>query len=315
MMRVRVFDGSTVLDGDEALLDRPGNKWIDVLEPDEALLGRLGQRFGLHKLALEDCMHLDQRPKLEAYDSHQFLVLQGFSCADDKLEDVTMHELHFFLGKDWLVTVHEKGHDAIAHAHKRIDADPAGTLGRGVDFVAYLVADALVDRNFPLFDRFGDALEDLEERIFEGPPNQDLILEVFALRRTLVSLRRTLSPQRDVVGLLARPGLPQVQERTTLYFRDVYDHLVRIYEQLDTTRDLVGNAIEAYHSAVAHRTAEISKQLTIFASVFMPLSFVVGFFGQNFEPLGARPFMWGMLAVTVLVPLVMRWWFKHKEWI
>lgn len=315
MIRVRVYDGGTVLDGDEALLDRPGPKWIDVLEPTEELLGRLGQRFKLHKLALEDCMHLDQRPKLEAYDSHQFLVLQGFSCAEDRLDDVTMHELHFFLGSDWVITVHEKGHDAIAAAHKRIDADPAGTLGRGVDFVAYLVADALVDRNFPMLDRFGDALEDLEERIFSGPPNQALILEVFALRRTLVMVRRTLSPQRDVVGLLARTGIPQVQERTTLYFRDVYDHLVRIYEQLDTTRDLVSNVIEAYHSAVAHRTNDISKQLTIFASVFMPLSFVVGFFGQNFDVLSAKPFLWTMLGVTVTLPLVMRWWFKHKNWV
>lgn len=315
MMRVRVFDGGAVLDGDEALLSHPGPKWVDVLEPTEEVLASLGERYGLHKLALEDCMHLDQRPKLEAYDSHQFLVLQGFSCPDDKLHEPTLHELHFFLGRDWLVTVHDKGHDAIAQAHKRIDADPAGTLGRGVDFVAYLIADALVDRNFPLLDRFGDALEDVEERIFSGPPDQALIHEAFGLRRALVTVRRTLSPQRDVVGLLARPGIAQVQDRTTLYFRDVYDHLVRIYEQLDTTRDLVANVIEAYHSAVAHRTNDISKQLTIFASVFMPLSFIVGFFGQNFEALSATHYFWGMLGLCVSLPLVMRWWFQHKGWV
>ncbi len=315
MIRVRVLDGETLLDGDEALLDHAGPKWIDVLEPTEELLARLGQRFGLHKLALEDCMHLDQRPKLEDYATHQFLVLQGFSCGADSIADITLHEVHFFLGKDWLVTVHEKGHDARDLAHKRLDADAKATLGRGVDFVAYLVADALVDRNFPLLDRLVDALEDLEERIFDGPPDQALIQQAFELRRTLVMLRRTLSPQRDVMAMLARPGLPQVQERTTLYFRDVYDHLVRISEQLEATRDLVGNVIEAYHSAVAHRTNDISKQLTIFAALFLPLSFIVGFFGQNFEVLSGPGFLWAMLGLMVAVPAGMGWWFRHKRWL
>jgi magnesium transporter len=314
MLRVRVYDGGTVLDGDEALLDRPGPKWVDVLQPSEDVLQRLGERFGLHKLALEDCLHLDQRPKLEDYGTHQFLVLQGFSCAAESFDDVTMHELHMFLGADWLITVHEKGAEVVALAHKRVDADPKGTFGRGVDFLAYLVADSLVDRNFPLLDRFSDALEELEERIFDGQPGHALLQRAFELRRTLVMVRRTLSPQRDVVALLARPGLPQVSDRTTLYFRDVYDHLVRIYEQLDASRDLIGNVLEAYHSSVANRTNDITKQLTIFASLFLPLSFIVGFFGQNFDVLSQAPFFWTMLGLMVALPTGMVWWFRRKGW-
>lgn len=314
MLRVRVFDNGRILEGGEPLLDSAGLKWIDVLQPDEPTLEALAKRFGLHKLAIEDCLHLDQRPKLEEYGEHQFLVLQGFSTPTASWRDMEMHEMHFFLGKDWLISVHEKAHACIEQTHKRLDADPVNTLGRGVDFVMYLLADALVDRNFPLLDCFNDALEDLEERIFAEYPRREMLQEIFQLKRSLVEIRRVLSPQRDVVGLLARRGVPQVNERTNIYFRDVFDHLVRIFEQTEAARDLVGGVVEAYLSQVANRTNDVTKQLTIFASIFMPLSFIVGFFGQNFEVLGQPPFMWLMGVSVVLVPVSMIAWFRHKEW-
>lgn len=315
MLRVRVFHEGKLQEGDEALLGSPGLTWVDLRQPDEATLERLASRFGLHKLEIEDCLHLDQRPKLEEYLGHQFLVLQGFTCASESLADVTMHELHFFLGPDWLVTVHERAHVAIDQVARRLEQDPAGTFGRGVDFVAYLLADALVDWNFPLLDRVNDSIDDLEDRIFEAAPSPRLMQEALELKRTLVLVRRVLSPQRDVVGLLARRGVPHVQERTAVYFRDVYDHLVRIYEQLEAARDLVGNVVDGYLSVVANRTADVSKQLTIFATLFLPLSFVVGFFGQNFEALSKPVFFWLMLAAMVALPATMFWWFNKKEWL
>ena len=315
MLSVRTFHEGKFTEGDAALLGSPGLTWVDVREPDEATLLTLAERYGLHRLAIEDCLHLDQRPKLEEYPGHQFLVLQGFTCAAESLSDVTMHELHFFLGPDWLITVHDKAHAAIDQVAKRLTADPAGTIGRGVDFVAYLLADALVDWNFPLLDRVNDAIDDLEERVFDAGPAPSLMQEALELKRTLVLVRRVLSPQRDVVGLLARRGVPNVQEKTTLYFRDVYDHLVRIYEQLDAARDLVGNVVDAYLSVVANRTADVSKQLTIFATLFLPLSFVVGFFGQNFEHLSQPVYFWLMLSLMVVMPATMFWWFRRKEWL
>ncbi|MDP3235168.1 MAG: magnesium/cobalt transporter CorA [Myxococcales bacterium] len=313
MLRVRVFDGGQARSGGEELLDVAGPRWIDVLEPDEATMLRLGERFGLHKLAIEDCMHLDQRPKLEEYPGHLFIVLQGFTCADHTLTEVVMHEVHFFLGPDWLITVHASAHHAIELVHKRLDADAAQTLGRGVDFVAYLLADAQVDLIFPVMDAFTNALDDLEDQIFEAP-SKKLMQRIFELKRTLVTVRKVMSPQRDVVGLLSRRGITGVSEKTTLYFRDVYDHLVRIYEQIDTNRDLLGNAMDAWLSVMANRTNDITKQLTILASIFLPLSFIAGFFGQNFDVLGKPPFFIAMLTLMVLVPLGMVAWFKKKEW-
>lgn len=314
MLRVRVYDNGRLLDGDESLLANPGPKWIDVLEPTEEVLQKLAERFGLHKLAIEDCLHLDQRPKLEEYGDHQFLVLQSFATPTEKWADLEMHEMHFFIGATWLISVHAKSHMAVEQTHKRLEADAANTIGRGVDFVMYLLADALVDRNFPLLDCFNEALEDLEERIFAAYPSKSMLQETFDLKRALVLVRRVLSPQRDIVGLLARRGVPQVQERTAIYFRDVFDHLVRIYEQLEAARDLVGNVVEAYLSQVANRTNDVTKQLTIFASIFMPLSFIVGFFGQNFDILGGMVNFEIMLAAISLLPLAMVLWFRHKEW-
>ncbi len=313
MLRVRVWDGAKLSVGGEELLDAKGTRWVDIVGPTEELMAGLATRFGLHRLAVEDCLHLDQRPKLEEYQDHQFLVLQGFSCAKEDLSDLVMHELHFFLGADWLITVHEQAAEGLEAVSKRLEADPAATIGRGADFVAYLLADALVDRNFPVMDTFADVIEGLEELIFENPTSA-LLQEAMRLKRDLVTVRRVLSPQRDVMGILARRGVPQIQDRTAIYFRDVYDHLVRLYEQIEAARDLLGNAVDAYLSVIANRTADVSKQLTIFASIFMPLSFVVGFFGQNFDALNRPLFFWSMLVAMVAIPTSMVLWMRHKRW-
>jgi magnesium transporter len=299
--------------GAEELLDATGLKWIDIFEPDSELMNRLGARFGLHALEIEDTLQLDQRPKIEEYPSHQFIVLQSFSCPGE-IEQMQLHEMHLFLGPDWVISVHDKAEAVIAAVHKRIESDLAGTIGRGVDFVAYLISDALMDQNFPMLDHFNDELEDLETAIFDAP-RRELLQRAFALKRNLVQVRRVLSPQRDVVGLLARRGVPHVQERTALYFRDVYDHLVRLYEQIDAARDLLGNAMEGYLSVMANKTNEITKQLTLFASIFMPLSFVVGFFGQNFTSLTRPEYFWASLGVIVLLPVGMVGYFWKRGWL
>ncbi|HYH99014.1 magnesium/cobalt transporter CorA [Hyalangium sp.] len=299
--------------GGEELLDQPGSKWIDVLAPTEEGLMRLAERFGLHRLAVEDCLHLDQRPKLEEYPNHQFIVLQGFTAGKD-ICDLTLHEHHFFLGPDWLISVHEFPFDAHDEVRRRVENDPRATIERGVDFILYLLADTLIDRQFPIMDSFSEELEDLEVAIFEQADKQQL-QRIFELKRMLVTFRRVLSPQRDVVGLMARRGIPHVQERTTLYFRDVYDHLVRLYEQIDAGRDLLGNAMDGYLSMVANKTNDITKQLTIFATIFLPLSFIVGFFGQNFDALSGTVFYYAMWTMIVAFPITLVFWFKHKKWI
>lgn len=313
MLQVCVLKEDRVLTGGEELLAEPGPKWIDVEHPTEELMLRLGERYGLHKLAVEDSLHLDQRPKLEEYPEHQFIVLQGFTTGREVTE-LTLLEHHFFLGPDWLISVHELPFQGVDEVRKRVRDDPRGTLGRGTDFILYLLADALIDRQFPILDAFNDELEDLEVAIFEQAKPEHL-QRIFTMKRMLVTFRRVLAPQRDIVGLLARRGILHVNERNTLYFRDVYDHLVRLYEQIDSGRDLVVNVMDGYLSMMANKTNDITKQLTIFATLFLPLSFIVGFFGQNFDALSRPGFYVAMWVMIVAFPVALIYWFKRKRWI
>jgi magnesium transporter len=314
MLQVLLLNEGKVLTGGEELLDQPGPKWIDVLHPTEDVMLRLGERYGLHKLAIEDCLHLDQRPKLEEYPNHQFIVLQSFTSQAGNVCDLTLHEHHFFLGPDWIISVHELPFEGLDAVRRRVLSEPQATIARGVDFLLYLMADAAVDGNFPILDSFNDELEDLESAVFENTQPEQL-QRIFEMKRALVTLRRVLSPQRDVLGFLAKRGIPNVSERTALFFRDVYDHLVRLYEQIDAGRDLLGNVMDGYLSMVANRTNDITKQLTIFATIFLPLSFITGFFGQNFDFLTHRGFFWLMLVSVVGLPVGLMFWFKSKRWI
>jgi magnesium transporter len=304
-----MIEDASIVVGDESWLSRAGLKWVDVTGPTEASLEPLMRQFGLHRLAIEDCLHLDQRPKMDSYRDHQFVVIQGF-CLEEGAFEPTLHELHCFLGKDWLITVHDDAEPAIESLKIRLTA---AQFSLGADHLLYLVADALVDNQFPITDRLNERIDELESLVFQDPAQKHL-QEVLALKRTLSFMRRVLSPQRDVIGLMTRGGVMHIGEHTTVYFRDVYDHLIRIHEQLDTARDLLGNAMDAYLSVVANKTNEVTKQLTIFASIFLPLSFVVGFFGQNFEVLSHFPAFLTMLALMISVPTFMLWWFKRQGW-
>ncbi len=315
MLTVRLLrkDGQLILGADE-LLKADGIKWIDLQGPTEASLQHLAEHFPLHKLVIEDCLHLDQRPKFEEYPGHHFVVLHGFTAPNNNPCEATLHEVHFIFGADWLITVHEFENPALENVRRRVDETPQATLGHGVDFLLYALADALVDLNFPLLDQFNEQLEELEFAIFEAP-DQKHLKRLFELRRALVQMRRVLSPQRDIIGLLARLEMKHDLERTALYFRDVYDHLVRLYEQIDTARDMLGNAMEAYLSVVANRTGDVTKQLTIFATIFMPLSFIVGFFGQNFAVLANDIFLIPMLISITVLPVGTVLWFRRLGWL
>ncbi|HVR20276.1 MAG TPA: magnesium/cobalt transporter CorA, partial [Polyangiaceae bacterium] len=273
------------LDGIDAVAPPPpgARRWIDLADQDDATLELLRERFQFHPLAIEDCAHLDQRPKVEEYGDHLFLVTQGFTCPTPRVKHLEIHELHAFLGEHYLVTVHAGVIPALEDVWRRASAEKS-PIERGLDFVYYLIADSLVDSNFPILDRIADELEELEDSVLESPSRKQL-LRIFELKRHLVTMRKVISPQRDTMATLARRGDARVSERTAVYFRDVYDHLSRINESIEVNRDLLGNARDAYLSAVSNRTNEIMKALTLLSAVFLPLSFVVGFFGQNFENL------------------------------
>ncbi len=289
-------------------------RWVDVRGQEEADIALLGERFGFHPLTLEDCLHFDQRPKLEEYGDYLFIVLHAFACPKGDPCEVEPQEVHAFLGPGYLVTVHSAEVAPVDAVWKRVEGD-ANLARRGADFVFYLLADTMVDANFPIIDLLSDHLEEIENSVLERSSRQDLN-KIFELKRTLVLMRKVLSPERDVLAILAKRGDRHVSEKTALYLRDVYDHLVRIYESIDTGRDLLGNALDAYLSLVSNRTNEIMKRLTLLSAVFLPLTFITGFFGQNFEhlPFHSDALMYAMVACCLLIPTTMVFWFKRSGW-
>ena len=311
-----------VREGVSALTPPPADtsRWLDLEGASNDTLEQLRVGFDFHPLAIEDCQQFDQRPKLEEYRDHLFLVTQGFSCPSERLSKVSLHELHAFLGKDYLVTVHTDSLPALDEVWRRVKANPAA-LERGLDFIYYLLSSRMVDDNLPILDHITDELEDIEDRVLGSPSKRDLA-RIFSLKRQLIRLRKVLSPQRDTLSMLARRGDPRVSERTSVYFRDVYDQLVRLNEAIEANRDLLGNALEAYLSAVSNRTNEIMKYLTLLSAVFLPLAFVVGFFGQNFDDLPFFPhwmqsdaLMHVMVSICLLTPVGMYAWFRYRQWL
>lgn len=305
-----------VSDGGEHVGPPPDGsiRWIDLQKQDDVQLHLLAERFGFHPLTIEDCSHFDQRTKLEEYGSYLFLVTHGFRLTASDTDPLQVLELHTFLSKQYLVTVHVEPIPALETVWNRLAGD-GELMRRGTDFVSYLIADAIVDSFFPLVDDIAVQVDDVENDVLSGAHGVELA-EIFRLKRLLVHLRKVLSPQRDVFALLAKRGDSRINQQTAIYFRDVYDHVLRIHEWVEGTRDLLGNALDAYLWAASQRTNEIMKRLTLLSAIFMPLTFITGFWGQNFTglPFGSDWMMIAMLISCVVVPAAMISFFLRSKW-
>jgi magnesium transporter len=247
--------------------------WLDLADAGEETLALLRDVFKLHPLAIEDASEFRQRPKIEDYDDFVSIVAYGARGLDQPLVEV-----HCFYAERFLVTVHRDDAPAIGeacHTLTRLRTDKR--------LVAlYRLLDGLVDSMFPYLAAMDDRIDDLQDQIFEGPRESQLAA-LFGLKRQLVDMRKLVTPQRDMVstmlaGVVPVPGMTTETER---YIRDLYDHLIRISDMVDSYRDLTSGALEAYTSMVSNRLNDVTKQLTIIATVFLPLSFLTGFFGQN----------------------------------
>lgn len=291
--------------------------WLDLFQPEPAELDLLREPFGFHPLAIEDSERFGQRPKLDDYDDVAMLVLYGVNEDEDGLVEV-----HCFYSDRFLVTVRRDDCPAFADVHRRfagrVDGPPGG-VDHPIDLL-YRIADTLVDGFFPRLDGLNERIEELEDRIVAHPSDEQL-QELLALKRALVLTRRVVVPQRDLVarlagGVVRLPGLDQEASR---YFRDVYDHLIRVNEQIDSYRDLLTGATEVYLSSVSNRLNVVTKQLTVIATIFLPLTFVTGFFGQNFpwmvEHIGGP---WWFLILGVGLQLatlaLLLAWFRSRGW-
>lgn len=286
---------------------RRGIAWLDVSAPTEDDLSCLARTYKFRSLTIEACCNFNQRAKIESYGDYLFL-----SLATTIRENTELHprELEAFLGGDYLVTVHRETVPALDVARKHSNANTRP------DFLLYLIADHMVDVYFPTLDEMDDEIDALEDQILENATPATMH-SIFGLKQQLVFLRKVTAPMRDVMNTLAGTRYGLVDEHTALYFRDVYDHLVRIYDLIETSRDLLGNALDAYLSTVSNRLNEVMKRLTLIATVFMPISFLVGFAGMNFTqmPFSDPTAFRVMISLIALVPAAMLVWFRRSKWV
>src|SRR5919198_2934067 len=273
--------------------------WVRCLTPTEGDLQWLQETFGFHPLTIEDCRHRNQRPKLEPYDGYVFIVLFTLSRERDGLEST---EIHCFLTPRCVITVEDRDSPAVAAVWRRMHEAP-DLMQRGADFVCYAVGDAVVDTFFDLLETLEDNIDEIEDHIFAPQPESVQPL-IFRLRNHLISVRRAISPMRDVFNALVNRNIPLIHEPQHLYFRDLYDHTVRVYELLEVQRERLSNALEVHLSHISNTLNQVMKRLTAIATIFMPLTFLTGFFGMNFEHLPFQSLWVFVLALisTALIP-------------
>jgi magnesium transporter len=290
--------------------------WLDLDGVDDEASALLCNTFGFHPLAVEDSQHFGQRPKIDEFDDFTFFVVHG------TLPDGSgLVEMHIFFTEHSLVTVHQSECPALADVFRRMDhrhtiEDASAPLA-----LLYMIVDSLVDTFFPVLSRFDDKVDQLEDEILQKPTEQQLGV-IFDMKRSLIAMRKVVTPQRDMFaglasGVIELSGMTPEGER---YFRDLYDHLIRIADVVDSYRDLLSGVMDTHVSTVSNRLNVVMKQLTIIATIFLPLSYLTGFFGQNFSFLvghitGRIPFFVFGLGIEVLAALVLFYFFRKRGWL
>ena len=308
-----IRDYAAILKDPTALL------WIDFDgEPDSVAEPILTGIFRFHPLAVDDALAESHSPKVDDWGEYVYIVLNALELDDDL--DAKISELDVFLGHNYVVTHHDRPLPCIEKTFQSCLRDKRYT-SQGPDHLLYRMVDALVADYMPGVEKMDEKIDEIEDKVFDNPESKT-IQEIFALKRALQVMRRILTPQREVLNKLARDDYEVIDPKDRIFFRDIYDHLVRLHDLNESMRDLVGGALDTYLSSVNNRMNDIMKTLTIITTLFMPLTFVTGFFGMNFfEPSASIPVWTGRLVFTltlagmVILPVIMFYWMKRQTWI
>lgn len=301
-------------------LERKTITWVHVEgRPTEAALRDLGETFGLHPLALEDVLNTGQRPKTEPFESQLFVVMSLPLMVDDLVE---VHQVCLFVGDNYLISFCETDFATFLPIVTRLQSKSSRMRSQGADYLAYALLDITIDHGFPLLERFGLQLEELEQQILEAA-DREALEQIHTIKRELILLRRSLWPHRDVINEILRNDDDQMQQGTLIYLRDCYDHTIQIMDLLETYRDMASSMVDIYMSSVSNRMNNVMRVLTVIATIFIPLTFIVGIYGMNFDrtagpwsmpelgnPLG-YVFVW---IVMVVIAAGMIFFFRSRKW-
>ncbi len=287
---------------------------IDGLH-DVGMIEQVGEHFGVHRLALEDVVSTTQRPKVEEYETH-FIVILRMLDFDAETSSVSAEQVSLVVGKSWLFSFQERPGDVFDPVRERLRTKKGKIRSRGPDYLAYALIDAVVDHYFRILELIGDRIEELEDQVLVEATLESMH-RIHHLRREMLIVRRAVWPLREALGQLYRGEVELVQEETEVFLRDVYDHCVQLIDTVETLREVLSGAMDLYMTGVSNRMNEVMKVLTIIATIFIPLSFVAGVYGMNFEYMPELNVRWGypaLLAAMGTAAGAMVWYFRRKGW-
>jgi len=289
--------------------------WLDLQNPQDEEIDLLREEFNFHPLAIEDATRHHERPKLDAYENYYFMVFYaiGYDTARRRLSG---QPIGLFIGANYIVSVHQGEITTIDETIKRWQAN-AAEFGQDVGTLLYTLLDALVDDYFPVIDQLAERVEDIEEQIFERY-NENALQDVFGLKRDLLQVRRVVAPERDVLNVLIRREVPIFERNSILYLQDVYDHIVRITDSIDTYRDLLSSALDAFLSVQSNRLNQIVKVLTICSIVLMTDALIAGIYGMNFEFMPELHWQYGYpfaLGLMLVLSVGLVAFFRWRKWV
>ena len=314
-----IIEEQTVKDIEQILKcrDKDTVSWVNIEGLGNVeLIAAIGEQFDIHPLVLEDILNTHQRPKLEEYEDYLYCVLKGISLVENGFE-VDYEQISILILNDFVFTFKEKQDELFEPVKRRLRSSKGHFRSQGADYLAYVILDTIVDSYFSLQDSLDDIIDDVEEELLTDPTAETLSI-IQSVKRELIFIRRSISPLREMLNAILRSESPLIEDKTLIYFRDISDHVLRISESIESSRDMVAGLLDIYITTISNKMNEIMKVLTVFASIFIPLTFIAGIYGMNFEYMPELKWKWAypMLWIAfITIPVILLVYFKKKKWL
>jgi magnesium transporter len=309
--------GAKTIEESYPFKDKPTVTWINIDGLHEVeIIEKLGSHFGLHPLLLEDILNTDQRPKMEDYGDYIFVVLKMLYPGENK-DEIEAEQVSLILGSNFVISLQESEGDVFDPVRDRIRKNKGRIRKAGADYLAYALLDAIVDNYFLILENVGEKIEDTEQQLATNP-SPETLQYIRELKNEMIFLRKSIWPLRELINGLERCESTLIHQSTGAYLRDVYDHTIQIIDTVESYRDMISGMVDIYLSSISNKMNEVMKVLTIFASIFIPLTFVAGVYGMNFEFMPELKWHWGyfaLLAVMALIGISLVFYFKRKRWL
>lgn len=294
-----------------------GVKWINIDGlADIGVIEKIGEHLNIHSLILEDIVSVGQRPKLEDYGDYIYIVMKMVSYVDNSNE-LSIEQVSLIIGKGYVISFQEREGDVFEPIRNRLRSKKGRIAKEGSDYLAYALLDIIVDNYFPILEKVGDRVEVMDEEVIQDP-SPETLLEIRSMKREMIFLRKSIWPLREVVGTLERLESGLFRDSTGIYLRDVYDHTIQVMDTIEALRDMISGILDIYMTSISNKMNEVMKVLTIIATIFIPITFVAGIYGMNFEFMPelkyrfAYPAVWGVIVIVTALMLV---YFRRKRWI